>query len=271
VTLGPVELDEILDEARAVADEAAALLLAGLGRASCVAHKGEVDLVTEYDRRAEELILERLLGRFPGWAVRAEESGVHGAPDAEATWIVDPLDGTTNFSHGHPVFAVSLGLSHRGELVAGVVTAPALAFSVWARQGGGAFSNGAPARVSSTDRLEAALVATGFPYDRRTATDDNTREYVAFVKRALGLRRCGAAAVDLALVARGVYDGYFEPRLHPWDVAAGAVIVAEAGGRISDYDGAPMDPERGWIAASNGRIHSQMLSLIREARSTLPS
>jgi myo-inositol-1(or 4)-monophosphatase len=270
VTLSPVELDEVVAEARRVADDAAALLLAGLGRVTCVAHKGEVDLVTDYDRRAEELILERLLGRFPGWAVRAEESGVHGDASAETIWLVDPLDGTTNFSHGHPVFAVSLGLAHAGELVAGVVTAPALGFSVWARRGGGALSNGAPARVSSTDRLEAALVATGFPYDRRTARDDHTREYVAFVKRTLGLRRCGAAAVDLALVARGVYDGYFEPRLHPWDVAAGAVIVAEAGGRVTDYDGAPMEPARGWIAASNGLIHEEMLSLIREARSTLP-
>ena len=269
MTLGPVELDEVVAEARAVAADAAALLLAGLGKVSCVAHKGEVDLVTEYDHRSEALIVQRLLDRFPGWAVQAEESGAFGDAAAETTWLVDPLDGTTNFSRGHPVFAVSLGLVHGGELVAGVVTAPALGFSVWARRGGGAFSNGAPAHVSSTDRLEAALVATGFPYDRRTAHDDNTREYVAFVKRALGLRRCGAAAVDLALVARGVYDGYFEPRLHPWDVAAGAVIVAEAGGLVTDYDGAPMDPSRGWIAASNGMIHAQMLSLIREARSTL--
>jgi myo-inositol-1(or 4)-monophosphatase len=269
VTLGPIELDEIVSEARAVAAEAAALLLAGLGKATSVSHKGEVDLVTEYDRRAEALIVERLLSRFPSFAVRAEESGVHGDAAAQSTWLVDPLDGTTNFSRGHPVFAVSLGLEHRAELVAGVVAAPALGFTVWARRGGGAFSDNGPIRVTSTERLEAAFVATGFPYDRRTARDDNTREYVAFVKRALGLRRCGAAAVDLALVARGVYDGYFEPRLHPWDVAAGAVIVAEAGGRVTDYEGAPMDPALGWIAASNGAIHDEMLALIREARSTL--
>lgn len=197
MTLGPIELDEIVSEARAVAAEAAALLLAGLGKATSVAHKGEVDLVTEYDRRAEALIVERLRSRFPSFAVRAEESGVHGDAAAPSVWLVDPLDGTTNFSRGHPVFAVSLGLEHREELVAGVVAAP-------------------------------------------------------------------------ALVARGVYDGYFEPRLHPWDVAAGAVIVAEAGGRVTDYDGAPLDPALGWIAASNGTIHDEMLALIREARSTLP-
>ena len=269
MTLGPEELEELVSEARAVAAEAGALLLSGLGKVTRVAHKGEVDLVTEYDRRSEELIVGRLLSRFPGFAVRAEESGAHGDDNAATTWLVDPLDGTTNFSRGHPVFAVSLGLEHRGELVAGVVAAPALGFTVWARRGGGAFSDSGSIRVSSTDRLEASFIATGFPYDRRTARDDNTREYVAFVKRALGLRRCGAAAVDLALVARGVYDGYFEPRLHPWDVAAGAVIVVEAGGRVTDYEGAPMDPARGWIAASNGAIHGEMLALIREARSTL--
>lgn len=270
MTLAPAELDEIVADARAVAAEAGALLFEGLGKAAHVAHKGEVDLVTEYDRRAEELIVGRLLSRFPGFAVRAEESGVHGDDAARTIWLVDPLDGTTNFSRGHPVFAVSLGLEHRGELVAGVVAAPALGFTVWARRGGGAFSDGGPIRVSFTGTLEAALVATGFPYDRRTAIDDNTREYFAFVKRALGLRRCGAAAVDLALVARGVYDGFFEPRLQPWDVAAGAVIVAEAGGRVTDYEGSPMDPARGRIAASNGAIHGEMLALIREARSTLP-
>jgi myo-inositol-1(or 4)-monophosphatase len=270
VTLAPAELDEIVAVAEAVAEEAGALLLAGLGKVNDVAHKGEVDLVTEYDRRSEELIVDRLLSRFPGFAVRAEESGAHGAATAEATWLVDPLDGTTNFSRGHPVFAVSLGLEHRKELVAGVVAAPALGFTVSARRGGGAFSDGVPIRVSRARALGEAFMATGFPYDRRTAVDDNTREYVAFIKHTLGLRRCGAAAVDLALVARGVYDGYFEPRLHPWDVAAGAVVVAEAGGRVTDYDGAPLDPERGWIAASNGAIHDEMLALIRRARSTLP-
>jgi myo-inositol-1(or 4)-monophosphatase len=270
VTLAPVELDEIVSEARRIAAEAAALLLAGLGKVSAVAYKADVDLVTEYDRRAEDLIVARLRSRFPRFAVRAEESGVHGDAAAETIWLVDPLDGTTNFSRGHPVFAVSLGVEHRNELVAGVVTAPALGFSVWARRGGGAFADGAPARVSATARLDAAFVATGFPYDRRTAIDDNTREHVAFVKRALGVRRCGAASIDLAFVARGVYDGFFEPRLRPWDVAAGAVLVAEAGGRVTDYEGAPMDPARGWIAASNGLIHDEMLALVREARSTLP-
>jgi myo-inositol-1(or 4)-monophosphatase len=270
VKLAAAELDDAVREARAIAADAGALLLGGLGQTLAVDHKGEVDLVTEYDRRSEALIVERLLARFPGCAVRAEESGVHGDPSAESIWLIDPLDGTTNFSRGHPVFAVSLGLVVGGEPVAGVIAAPALGFTVWARRGGGAFCDGARIRVSTTARLASGFVASGFPYDRRTAVDDNTREYAAFVKRALGLRRCGAAAVDLALVARGVYDGYFEPRLAPWDLAAGAAIVAEAGGRVTDYDGAPLDLARGWIVASNGAMHDELLTLIREARSTLP-
>lgn len=269
MTLGARELDELLEAAAGIAGEAAALLASGFGRAHAVEHKGAVDLVTEYDRRAEELIVGRLLAEFPAFAVCAEERGTYGDPKAGTLWFVDPLDGTTNFSHGHPAFAVSIGLEHQGELVLGVVTAPALGFSAGARRGGGAFSDGAPIRVSATALLGDALVATGFPYDRRTATDDNTREYFAFVKRAQGVRRLGAAAVDLALVARGVYDGFFEQRLKPWDLAAGAVLVAEAGGRVTDYAGAPVDPRRGWIAASNGLVHEELLALIREARADL--
>ena len=271
MTLGARELDEIVAEARECAAEAGALLLAGLGNVRRIDYKGDVDLVTEFDRRSEELIVRRLLDRFPSFAVCAEEAGVHGDPAADTIWYVDPLDGTTNFAHGHPVFAVSIGLAHRGALVAGVVDAPALHLSGWARAGGGAFSNGAPSRVSAIPTIDVSLIATGFPYDRREAVDDNTREYTAFVKRAQAVRRVGAASVDLALVARGAYDGYFEQRLKPWDVAAGAVLVAEAGGRVTDYEGAPLDLDRCWIAASNGLVHDEMLALVRAARAGLPS
>jgi myo-inositol-1(or 4)-monophosphatase len=271
MTLQPRELDEIVAEARACAEEAGALLLCGLGNVRRIDYKGDVDLLTEYDKRSEELIVARLLARFPSFAVCGEEGGVHGDPAADTIWYVDPLDGTTNFAHGHPVFAVSIGLSHRGALVAGVVNAPALGLCAWARTGGGAFANGAPIRVSAIPGIDVALVATGFPYDRRVAVDDNTREYAAFVKRAQAVRRIGAASVDLLLVARGAYDGYFEQRLKPWDIAAGAALVAEAGGRVTDYEGAPLDLDRCWIAASNGLVHDEMLAIVRAARAGLPS
>jgi myo-inositol-1(or 4)-monophosphatase len=269
MNVGAHDLDEILAAMVATADEAGALLLDGLDRPKSIDLKGEVNLVTEYDRRAEELIADRLGSRFPEFSMLGEEAGATGDERAEYTWIVDPLDGTTNFSHGHPLFAVSIGLERRGSLVAGTVSIPALGATVSARVGGGTLRNGEPVRVSATDDLDRSLVATGFPYDRRTAVDDNTCELVAFMKRSQGVRRCGAAAVDLALVACGIYDGFWEPRLHPWDLAAGAVLVAEAGGRTSDYSGDPLDIRSGWIVASNGLIHEAMLEVIAAARRAL--
>jgi myo-inositol-1(or 4)-monophosphatase len=181
-------------------------------------------------------------------------------------WIVDPLDGTTNYSHGHPFFAVSIGLEEARELVAGVVAAPALGVSMWARKGGGAFYNGEKARVSSQEKLEKSLVATGFPYDRRESEDNNTSEHSAFIKTTQGVRRCGSAAIDLVLVARGIQDGYWEPKLYPWDLAAGVVLVREAGGRVTDYHGEEIDIHEGWVLASNGLIHDQMVEILRKTR-----
>jgi myo-inositol-1(or 4)-monophosphatase len=269
MSFDPGELRELSAIASAIADEAGAMLLAGLDRPKSVSLKGEVDLVTEYDRRAEELITERLGERTPGFAVIGEE----GAPDpedpGETAWIVDPLDGTTNYSHGHPCFAVSIGFEHRGDLLAGAIAVPAVGDLLAAHAGGGATCNGRPIRVSSTAELDRALVATGFPYDRRQVDDDNSRELVAFMKRTQGVRRCGAAAVDLALVARGVYDGFWEPRLHAWDLAAGVVIVREAGGRATDYAGQAPDIRSGWIVSSNGLVHQAMLEVIASARAGL--
>jgi myo-inositol-1(or 4)-monophosphatase len=263
------ELDEILKEAVDVANDAGALLLEALNRPKRIEYKGVVDLVTEYDMRAEELIIRRLENSFPGIAMLAEESADEQSTKTATRWIVDPLDGTTNFSHGHPFFAVSIGLEDQGALAAGAIIMPALGMSMWARLAGGAFCNGERILVSSTKNLDQSLVSTGFPYDRRTAVDDNTSEYRAFIKRSQGVRRCGSASIDLALVARGVYDGYWEPRLRPWDIAGGIVIVNEAGGRATNYEGGPVDLGDGWIVASNGLIHDQMIDVIKEARNTL--
>ncbi len=263
------ELDELLAGAVGVAEEAGTMLLAGLSRPKQVAYKGEVDLVTEYDTRSEELIRKRLEGRFPGIGMLAEESPDETSQNEDTRWIVDPLDGTTNFSHGQPIFAVSIGLEDGEGLAAGVVDMPALGLTAWARRGGGAFCNGESIRVTERTRLDRSLLATGFPYDRRTARDDNTRELIAFMKSCQGVRRCGAAAVDLAFVARGVYDGFWEPRLHAWDLAAGVVLVREAGGNATDFSGGPLDIHAGWILASNGAIHQRMIETIGRARDTL--
>ena len=268
MTLSPAQLDEILERALAVAGQAGDLLLEGLNKPKEIVHKGQVDLVTQYDRAAEKLICETLSSSFPDIGILAEEGGQKGNIDGSAMWIVDPLDGTTNFSAGHPVFAVSIGLQDEGSQVLGVIGMPALGMTVWARAGGGAFCNGEPISVTQTRDLDKSLVATGFPYDRRTVDDDNTREYRAFMKSALGVRRCGAAAVDMAFVARGVYDGFWEPRLQPWDLAAGTAIIREARGRVTDYSGEDLDVHQGWVVASNGMIHSSMLAVIERTRKT---
>ncbi|MDJ0763993.1 MAG: inositol monophosphatase family protein [Myxococcota bacterium] len=264
------ELDELLRETRGVAREAGALLLEGLTKPKQVTFKGAIDLVTQYDLRAETLIRERLEARFPYIGMLAEESEHagqgDGGTDKAQRWIVDPLDGTTNFLHGHLFFAVSIGLEDEGALVAGVVEMPALGLTMWARRGGGAFLNGEPVRVSSTPRINASLLATGFPYDRQRVADDNTKEFIAFMKRAQGIRRCGVAAIDLAFVARGIYDGFWEPKLYPWDIAAGIVLVQEAGGHTTDYTGGPVNIEEGWIVASNAIIHPEMLAILKAVR-----
>lgn len=272
-----------LTVALAAATEAGELLLEGLGGDGARHHasttkQSPIDLVTEYDRRSEEVILRVLLRAFPDDEVLAEESGLVGAgrspaaAPAEAAvrrrWLVDPLDGTTNFAHGLPFFAVSIACEEvRGEareLVAGVVHAPALGLCFAARQGGGATCNGQPIHVSEETELGRSLLATGFPYDRQTTTENNFDQFIAFQRRVQGVRRVGAAALDLALTARGAFDGYWEMKLKPWDLAAGALLVREAGGMVTGWRGEPLVVDRGAAVATNGRIHRAMLDVLGE-------
>ncbi len=257
-----MSMDEY-DVAVTAAREAGALLAEGHGRRHAVEHKqAAIDLVTEYDRRSEALVVARLRAAFPGDAVLAEEGGLSGAASARRRWLVDPLDGTTNFAHGLPLFCVSIALEVDGALAVGVVEAPALGLTFAARRGGGATLNGEPIAASDTDALARALVVTGFPYDRQTSDENNFAQFIAFQRRAQGVRRLGAAALDLAFVARGAFDGYWEMKLKAWDVAAGALLVAEAGGRVTGWRGEPPSIDRGAVVASNGRIHDEMLAVI---------
>lgn len=263
------ELADIRHTAEAIAREAAALILAGHrseAASDSVEKKGPIDLVTRFDRDAEVLVRERLAAALPDHAIVGEEGDPSG--EGPLVWFVDPIDGTTNFAHGHPFFCVSLGLFDRvaRRPLVGVIEAPALGLRWSAHAGGGATRNGRPIRVSTRATLADALVATGFAYDRWQAVDDNLAEHDAFVKCTRGVRRCGSAALDLALTAEGTYDLYWEQSLKPWDLAAGLVLVHEAGGRVSDYLGDATWPELGQVVASNGLVHAQALSTIAAAR-----
>lgn len=254
------EFSAALEAARRTAAEAGELLRGFYSRSGEVRFKGETNLVTDADTASQDLIYDRLSRAFPGHDFLAEE-GLERLSGADFRWIVDPLDGTTNFAHRLPVFCVSIGLEHRGAPVCGVVFNPMSGEMFWAERGGGAFLDGRPVRVSVIPELGKALVATGFPYDLRT-TRTNIVPHEMFLLRAQAVRRCGSAAIDLCSVACGRFDGFWEFQLNPWDTAAGAVIVAEAGGRVTDFRGRPVDIYHPEVLASNGLIHEAMLEVL---------
>lgn len=259
------ERRQSLSVARVIAEALVEPLIEAQAGNRAIEKKGEIDLVTEHDRRTEDFIREQLHLALPHHRVVAEEEGASG--EGESIWYVDPIDGTTNFAHGHPFYAVSMGLVSKGIPQVGVILAPALGALYWGSRDTGAHRNAAPISVSETALLRDSLLATGFPYDRWEAEDENLAEHRAVLKRSRGIRRCGAAALDLAFVASGVYDGYWEQRLSPWDLAAGAFLVELAGGRVSSYSGAEFELESGNLITSNGRIHDELLGVLSEARS----
>src|SRR5690625_4083920 len=229
------ERRQSLSVARVIAEALVEPLIEAQAGNRAIEKKGEIDLVTEHDRRTEDFIREQLHLALPHHRVVAEEEGASG--EGESIWYVDPIDGTTNFAHGHPFYAVSMGLVSKGIPQVGVILAPALGALYWGSRDTGAHRNAAPIAVSETALLRDSLLATGFPYDRWEAEDENLEEHRAVLKRSRGIGRCGAAALDLAFVASGVYDGYWEQRLSPWDLAAGAFLIELAGGRVSSYSG----------------------------------
>ena len=224
------------------------------------------NLVSEIDRGAEERIISIIRSRYPSHAILAEESG-HQRTDAETTWIIDPLDGTTNFLHGVPIFSVTIGVERKGEIIAGVVYDPNLDELFTAEKGSGAFLNGKRLKVSQTGELINSLIVTGFPYNISENPDQTVERFVRVLLAAGGLRRLGSAAIDLAYVAAGRFDGFWEVSLNPWDMAAGVLLVQEAGGTVTDFEGKGPDIYRRQVLASNGRLHQAMREMLGSAAS----
>jgi myo-inositol-1(or 4)-monophosphatase len=231
---------------------------------STITHKGNIDLVTETDLKLEQFLKEEILKIYPDHYFLIEESDDQ-LKSVDHLWIIDPLDGTTNFAHRFPIFAISIAYERYGEVVLGVVYVPKLDELFWAEKGSGAFLNGERITCSTTDKISNSLIATGFPYDRWEKGDFYLQEYAAFMKRSQGIRRAGAAAVDLCYTACGRLDGFFEHKLKPWDTAAGCLIVNEAGGRITDYQGNSRHYSAITIIASNGKIHPEMIEILAQA------
>ena len=252
----PNSIDSFLPAMSVIAREAGALLLEYFHQHVKIEYKGDADLVTAADRASEVLIRERIKQQWPGHDVLGEEQGLNDQ-GSEYRWYVDPLDGTTNFAHGYPVFCVSMGLEHRGRPIAAVVYDPTRDELFSAGQGGGAQLNGEAIHVSKTAVLKECLLATGFPSHKRHK-NPNIYFYHQITLHSHGVRRAGSAALDLCNVASGRYDGFWEFNLNPWDTAAGVLIVVEAGGQVTRFDGSPFELNSRETLASNGLIHDAL-------------
>ena len=248
-----------------VARDAGALLMQRLGVAK-VSNKGDIDLVTEADLASESLIIERIRSYYPQHGILAEESGeavLSGSKRSEWKWIIDPLDGTTNYAHGYPCFAVSIGLERAGVLEVGVVYDPVRDEMFAAERGNGTTLNGRQIRVSEVEELNSAMLCTGFPYNVRERPNF-TRDFANFTMSAQAVRRDGSAALDLAYVACGRFDGFWEDGLSPWDIAAGALLIEEARGRVTNFDDQPLSIYTKKVLATNGLVHDAMLRVLKQ-------
>src|SRR5213082_1058725 len=228
--------------------------------------KGEIDLVTDVDVAVEQRFRALIGERFPDHQILAEELGGAAAPPSGPCWVFDPIDGTSNFAHGLPIFCASLALEIDGIAEVAAVYDPTRKELFTAERGGGAFVNGRPLRVSSAARLVDAMLVTGFPYDVHSRVDEIVGLFAAFVAEARAVRRLGSAALDLCYVAAGRLDGFWESDLKPWDIAGGSLVVAEAGGRVTSMDGAPFSSRANHVLATNGRVHDAMLAVIHHFR-----
>ncbi|HZX35564.1 MAG TPA: inositol monophosphatase family protein [Thermodesulfobacteriota bacterium] len=252
---------DIKDKAIKIAREAGFLLKENLSGPRTIEFKGSVDIVTEMDRKAEELIVNSIRRDFPDHGILTEES-IEVVSDSPYRWIIDPLDGTTNYAHGFPIFCVSVAFEEKDDVTFGVVYDPTRDELFTAEKNKGAFLNGQRIKVSSVPKLDKSLLATGFPYDVRTSSENNIDNFSRFAIKAQAIRRAGSAALDLSYAACGRFDGFWEMKLKPWDVAAAALMVREAGGTISGFKNEPFTIYSGNVLASNSLIHNEMLSVL---------
>jgi myo-inositol-1(or 4)-monophosphatase len=255
--------DRLLRLAIAAAREAGRIQMVHYGRKHAIEYKGEIDPVTEVDKLCETAIVKMVSDTFPDHDILSEET-LYKEKGSSWRWIIDPIDGTTNYIHEYPCFCVSIGLEMEGELELGVVYNPLLVELFQAERGEGAFLNGNRITVSRTEHLDGSFLCTGFPYDVRDHSDFYLKYFKAFMTRSFALRRPGSAVLDLCYVAAGRFDGFWEMKLHPWDVAAASLIVTEAGGKVTDFRGRPCSIYCDEILASNGLIHDQMLGVMSE-------
>jgi myo-inositol-1(or 4)-monophosphatase len=255
------DLKEFVRVGEAAVREAGRYLRQNLGRRVEASYKGAVDLVTPFDLGAQEILVGRLAAAFPAHGFLAEE-GLARAGSSDCRWIIDPLDGTTNFAHAFPIFSVSAALECAGRLAVGFVHDPMRDEMFRAEAGRGAFLNSAAIHVSAVSDLGRSLLATGFPYDVRLSPDNNLDHWGRFIVRAQAIRRCGSAALDLSYVACGRFDGFWELKLKPWDVAAGALMVTEAGGRVTDFKGHAFTLDSQGIVATNGLVHPAIVEVL---------
>lgn len=244
-----------------LARESGALLNEMFSKKHQIHFKGDINIVTEADKMSENLIIRKIHHAFPEHGILSEESDAI-AGDGKMRWIIDPLDGTTNYAHGYPVFCVSIALEKNGQVILGVIYDPTRNDMFFAEHGEGAFLNGKKLAVSNCSNLSQSLLATGFPYDIRESKENNLDYFNSMAVNVQAIRRAGAAALDLAYLAAGRFDGFWELKLKPWDTAAGCLMVEEAGGVISDISGNPWNLQSPDILASNGLIHDQMIKVL---------
>jgi len=256
---------KFLNAAWLAASAASEIIRANWQQPRSIDYKGPIDLVTSVDRAAEQSIVDLLHREFPEHSILAEEETEITGASNEYRWIIDPLDGTTNFAHSYPQISVSIALECHRQIIVGLVYDPLRRECFRAVKGQGATLNGAAVRISSISELDKSLLATGFPYDRRENADFYLSFFKAFLTRCQGIRRAGSAALDLCYVASGRLDGFWELKLKPWDIAAGALIVAEAGGTLSNFSGKEFSISGNETLASNGIIHDEMVQVIRAA------